>query len=70
MAAITATLIEPKIVAETSIAQTKEAQRIPLDKITLDELLILPGDLPTDFNGQQIKSELPKSLGGLKILKE
>jgi hypothetical protein len=63
----------------TAIAQTQAAiptatatpapTKIPLDKINLEELLIVPGDLPADFQGQQIKHELPKGLQGLGIAK-
>jgi hypothetical protein len=61
----------------TAIAQTQAAQptptvpptptRIPLDEINLEELLIMPGDLPTDFEGQQVKSELSPTLKAIEI---
>lgn len=48
---------------------TSEPTKIPLDSIDLEELLILPGDLPTNFEGQQIRSELPEALTKIGITK-
>jgi hypothetical protein len=65
--AIHTAIVQTKAIEETSIAYTQAAQKIPLDEINLEELLILPGDLPTDYVGQQIKSELPKTLKDIGI---
>jgi hypothetical protein len=61
----------------TAIAQTQAAiptatltpvpTKIPIDEINLEALLILPGDLPAQFEGQQIRSHFPERLNGLGI---
>ena len=53
--------------ANAAVVETQAAPKIPLDEIKLEELLILPGDLPAGYVGQQIKRELPNSLKDLGI---
>lgn len=54
-------------IIQTKAVETQAAPKIPLDEIDLGELLIVQGDLPAAYVGQQIKSELPGSLKDIGI---